>query len=44
MDTLIEKERDLMREIAESGKDHPVFMINQNRYKEGEFLTGVLHR
>ena len=44
MDKVIEKERDIMSNIAESGNDRPVLMINQNRYKKGEFPNGSLYK
>ena len=44
MDKVIEKERDIMSNIAESGNDHPVLMINQNRYKKGEYPNGSLYK
>ena len=44
MDKVIEKERDIMLKIAESGDDGPVLMLNQNRYKQGEYPNGDLYK
>lgn len=44
MDTIIQTERDLMEQIAQSGRDEPVLMINQNRYKKGIFPNGELYK
>ena len=37
----LEDERKEMEQIASSDNDYPVLMINQNRYKEGEFLMEI---
>ena len=39
----LEVERKEMEQIASSDNDYPVLMINQNRYKEGEFPNGDLY-
>ena len=39
----LEDERKQMEKIASSDNDYPVLMINQNRYKEGEFPNGDLY-
>ena len=39
----LEDERKQMEQIASSDNDYPVLMINQNRYKEGEFPNGDLY-
>ena len=44
MDKVIEKERNIMLKIAESGDDGPVLMLNQNRYKQGEYPNGDLYK
>ena len=44
MDKVIEEERDIMSEIAESADDCPVLMLNQNRYKQGEYPNGDLYK
>ena len=44
MDRVIEKERDIMLKIADSGDDGPVLMLNQNRYKQGEYPNGDLYK
>ena len=44
MDIIIRTERDVMEQIAQSGQDEPVLMINQNRYKNGAFPNGVLYQ
>ena len=50
MGTIINKDREFladerkeMEQIASSDNDYPVLMINQNRYKEGEFPNGNLY-
>jgi hypothetical protein len=42
MDVLIEQERDVIAGIAKTG-DHPVLMMNFNRYKPGHFPDGPLY-
>ncbi len=42
MDILMEKEKDIITEIART-KDHPVLMMNLNRYKPGIFPDGSLY-
>ena len=44
MGKVIEKERDIMLKIAESGENGPVLMLNQNRYKQGEYPNGDLYK
>lgn len=43
MDTLMEQEKAVMLEIARTG-DHPVLMINLNRYKPGLFPESALYQ
>lgn len=43
MDVLIEKEKDIIAEIAKTG-DYPVLMMNFNRYKPGNFPDSSLYR
>ena len=43
MDVLNEEEAAVMAEIANTD-DHPVLMMNLNRYKAGEFPDGAMYR
>lgn len=42
MDTLLEKEKEIIAQIA-STNDHPLLMMNLNRYRPGQFPEGALY-
>ena len=42
MDVLIDQEKDIIAQIAKSG-DHPVLMMNFNRYRSGKFPDSPLY-
>lgn len=44
MDTFIQAEQEVIEQIAQSGRDGPVLMINQNRYQNGTFPDGALYQ
>ena len=44
MDNFLQKDKVEMEKIASSKFDYPVLMINQNRYKDGEFPNGNLYK
>ena len=43
MDRFLQDDRDKMELIASSDNDYPVLMINQNKYRNGEFPKGKLY-